>query len=85
MAKAPPFASKVTSANRHDVTQALALVDSVLPIVGKPGRPRFRSEILKGAPPNNSQSFRLELINLDIIPKLVKRCTPNGSGWSSKP
>lgn len=75
-----PLASKVTTTNRHDVTQTLALVNSVLPIVGKPDRPRFRTEILKGAPPYDSQSFKLELIKRDIIPKITKRYTPNGSG-----
>ncbi len=75
-----PFASKVASANRHDVTQTLALVDSVQPLAGKPGRPRFRPEILQGDRAYDSKALRLGLIKRGIIPKLAKRNTPNGSG-----
>jgi transposase len=75
-----PLASKVTSANRHDVTQALALVDSIQPIAGKPGRPRFRPEILQGDRAYGSKGLRLKLLKRGIFPKLAKRYTPNGSG-----
>ena len=91
MAKAPPFASKVRPVNWHDVTQALALVDSVPPIAGKPGRPRFRPEILQGDRAYDSKALRLELVKRGVIPKLAKIYTPNGSGlgshagWSSEP
>jgi transposase len=55
-------------------------VDSVQPIAGKPGRPRFRPEILQGDRAYDSKALRLELIKRGIIPKLAKRYTPNGSG-----
>ena len=41
-AKGMPLAVSLTGASRHDVTQALALVDAIPPVGGKPGRPRQR-------------------------------------------
>ena len=35
-----PLAHKLTGANRHDVTQALPLVNAIPAIGGKPGRPK---------------------------------------------
>ena len=75
-----PLAAIVTGANRHDVTQLLALVESIPPIAGKRGRPRKRPDIVQGDRGYDSQPHRLALRFMNIIPLLAKRRTDNGSG-----
>ena len=77
------LASKITSANRHDVTQALALVDFIQHILSKPSRPRFSTRILKGDRAYDSKALRLEFIKRGIIPKIPKRYLSNMSGLGS--
>ncbi len=75
-----PLAHKLTEANRHDVTQALPLVQAIPAIGGKPGRPQKRPETLQGDRAYHSKTLRQALRKLGIVPLLAKRYTEHGSG-----
>lgn len=75
-----PLAATITGANRHDVTQLIALVDSIPPIYGKPGRPRRRPDALYGDRAYDSQWHREQLRRRGIRPQLARRNTEHGSG-----
>ena len=75
-----PLSVKLTGANRHDLTQLLALVDSIPPIAGKVGRPRQRPDSILGDRGYDSQPHRKKLRKRGIVPRLAKRRTDNGSG-----
>jgi len=75
-----PLATKLTGANRHDVTQLLALVDAIPPISGKPGRPRRRPDQVLGDRGYDSQPHRDALKKRGIEAVLAKRNTEHGSG-----
>ena len=75
-----PLAHKLTGANRHDVTQALPLVDAIPAIGGKPGRPQKRPDALQGDRAYHSEPLRKILRELGIIPLLASRYTEHGSG-----
>lgn len=46
--KGTPLSFKITGANRHDVTQLIALVEDIPPVRGRRGRPRRRPDRLQG-------------------------------------
>lgn len=75
-----PLAACLTGANRHDVTQLLALVDAVPPVRGKAGRPRRRPDSLYADRAYDSQPHRLALRQRGIRPYLARRRTEHGSG-----
>jgi transposase len=75
-----PLAADVTAANVPEVTELLALVESVEPVGGKPGRPRQRPEALYGDRAFDSESHREALRARGIAPNLAKRGTAHGSG-----
>ena len=75
-----PLAVLVTEANRHDVTQLLALVEAIPPIRGKRGRPLRRPAIVQGDCGYDSESHRCELRKRSIVPLIRKRGTEHGSG-----
>jgi transposase len=75
-----PLASKVTAANRHDVTQLIELVDSIPPVRGKRGRPRQRPEKLLGDRAYDSDPHRAKLRERGIRPVIARRRTEHGSG-----
>lgn len=75
-----PLAVKLTGANRHDVTQLLALVDAIPPIAGKVGRPIRRPASLLGDRAYDSEPHRKQLRRKLIQPFLAQRRTENGSG-----
>jgi len=75
-----PLATKLTGANRHDVTQLLALIDAIPPISGKPGRPRRRPDRVLGDRGYDSQPHRDALKKRGIEAVLAKRNTEHGSG-----
>ena len=75
-----PLAVTLTAANRHDVTQLLALVDAVPPVRGKVGRPRRRPRSLYADRAYDSDPHRAELRRRGITPHLARRRTDNGSG-----
>ena len=69
----------LTSANRHDITQLLPLVDSIPPLRGCPGRPRRKPGLIQGDRGYDSQPHRDELHRRGIDTELAKRRTPHGS------
>lgn len=75
-----PFASKLTGANRHDVTQLAGLVEAIPLIAGKVGHPRKRPDKVQGDRGYDSEPHRRDLRKKGIEPVLAKRRTKNGSG-----
>ena len=47
-AKGTPLSFRITGANRHDVTQLIALIESIPPVRGRRGRPRRRPDRVQG-------------------------------------
>jgi transposase len=74
------LAVRLTEANRHDVTQLVALVEAIPPICGKVGRPRQRPESVQGDRAYDSEPHRRQLRAKGITPVLARRNTPHGSG-----
>jgi transposase len=74
------LAAVLTGANTHDVTQLIPLVDGILPIRGKQGRPRQRPERVQGDRGYDSEPHRKQLRKRNIEPVLAKRNTEHGSG-----
>lgn len=72
-----PLAAVVSAANRHDVTQLLALVDRVAP-VGP--HAKFRPQALLIDRAYDSARHRAELRARGITPRIAKRKTEHGSG-----
>src|SRR3954467_11625631 len=75
-----PVVARLTSANRHDVTQLLPLVDSIPPLRGRPGRPLRKPGVVQGDRGYDSQPHRDELERRGIASQLAKRGRPHGSG-----
>ena len=75
-----PLASILTGANRHDVTQLMALVEAIPSVRGKRGRPRRRPDQLLGDRGYDSESHRKELRSVRVKPLTAKRSTEHGSG-----
>ena len=77
------LAIRLTEANRHDITQLVALVDVIPPIGEKVGRPRQRPEFVQGDCAYDSEPYyRRQLRAKGVAPMLVRRRTPHGSGLS---
>lgn len=79
-AQGVPLATRLTGANRHDVTQLLPLVDSIPPVAGQPGRPRQRPDEMYGDRAYDSEPHRRKLRRRGIRPHLARRNQPHGSG-----
>ncbi|MFO0954031.1 MAG: IS5 family transposase [Isosphaeraceae bacterium] len=79
-AQGVPLATKLTGANRHDVTQLVPLVDAVPPVRGRRGRPRRRPRRVQGDRAYDSERHRRELRRRGVAPVLAKRRTAHGSG-----
>ncbi|MGW2706682.1 hypothetical protein [Streptomyces sp. NPDC001340] len=61
-----------TAANVNDITQALALVDGIPPVAGRPGHPRRRPDALLG-----DKAYDLRAVSLAcslICWRRLKRC-----------
>jgi len=56
-----PLASRLTGANRHDVTQLLPLVESIPPIRGTAGAPLQKPKRVMGDRAYDSQEHRMTL------------------------
>lgn len=56
-----PLSFTLTGANRHDVTQLLALVERIPPVIGKRGRPRRRPDRVQGDRGYDSEPHRRAL------------------------
>ena len=79
-AKSLPLATKLTAANRHDVTQLIPLVDAIRPVRGKRGRPRRRPSLLYGDRAYDSHRHRMLLWDRGIALAIARRNTEHGSG-----
>ncbi|MEV7270266.1 IS5 family transposase [Streptomyces bacillaris] len=77
-----PLKVIATAANVNDVTQTLALVDSILPVAGRLGRPRRRPDALLGGKGYDSHPNREELRKRRILPVISRKGAPDikGSG-----
>ncbi|WP_331734919.1 IS5 family transposase (plasmid) [Streptomyces sp. NBC_00597] len=78
--RGPPLKVITTAANVNDVTQTLALVDSIPPVAGRPGRPRRRPHALLGDKGYDSNPNRRELRKRRILPVISRRGAPNIEG-----
>jgi transposase len=76
-----PLATKLTGANRHDVTQLLPLVDAIPPIRGKVGAPLCKPEVVMGDRAYHSDRHRMTLSGRAIATEIARRNTPHGSGF----
>jgi transposase len=75
-----PLAVKLTSANRHDVTQLLPLIDAIPPVRGKPGAPLRKPQRVMGDRAYHDERRRMELSARAIATEIARRNTPHGSG-----
>jgi IS5 family transposase len=75
-----PLKVITTAANVNDVTQALALVDGIPPVAGRPGRPRRRPEALLGGGGYDCDPNREELRKRRIMPVISRKGVPDIKG-----
>jgi transposase len=75
-----PLANILTSANTHDVTQLIPLVDAIPPIGGKPGAPLRKPQEVMGGRAYDSDPHRMTFSGRGIATSLARRNTPHGSG-----
>ena len=79
-ARGVPLAIILTQANRHDVTQALPLVDGIPPLGGRPGARRRRPDRVYADRAYDSQPLRRELRRRGVASSIPRRGTGHGSG-----
>jgi hypothetical protein len=82
------LAVTLTGGNRNDVTQLIALVEAVLPIRGRRGRPRRKPRELFADRGYDHDKYRRQLRARGITPRIARRGVAHGSGlgrtrWSS--
>lgn len=75
-----PIVAHTTAANKHDVTELLALVNDVPAINGKAGAPRYRFDELYADRAYDSEPHRQALREVGTEPYIAKRNTEHGSG-----
>jgi transposase len=75
-----PLAAILTAANVNDGTQLLPLVDSIPPVGGVPGAPRFRPDAVQGDAGYRSKANRVCLWIRGIEPIISERPRVHGSG-----
>ena len=83
-AKGTPLAATLSGANRHDITQMVALVDAVPAVGGKPGRPRRRPDALYADRAYAGREKRQALQARGITPCIAQPRQPHGSGLGTK-
>jgi transposase len=79
-----PLAITLTGGNRNDITQLLPLVDGVVPVAGKVGRPRRRPERLLADRGYDFDKYRRELRARGIEPLIARRGEGHGSGLGTQ-
>lgn len=77
---AAPLHVITTAANVNDITQTLDLVDGILPVAGRPGRPRQMPESLLGDKAYDSKAVRGELRRRRIQAVISRKGSPNIKG-----
>ncbi|MFG3532875.1 transposase [Streptomyces sp. NPDC047917] len=71
--------AELNAAGELDCNQTLALVDGVLPVAGRPGRPRRRPEALLGDKGYDSNAHSDELRRRRILPVISRAALCGGS------
>jgi transposase len=79
-AKGIPLSTRLTRANRNDITQLLPLVEGIPPVRGRRGRPKRRPKKVQGDRGYDSEGHREALRRRGITPVLARRRKPHGSG-----
>jgi transposase len=79
-----PLAITLTGGHRNDVTQLLPLVDGVVPVAGRVGRPRQRPDRLLADRGYDHDKYRRELWARGIKPQIARRGEDNGSGLGTQ-
>jgi transposase len=69
----------LTKANRHDVTQLMPLLEGVVPIAGKRGRPLHKPKGVQADRGYDSQAHRQTLQSRGIRHQIARRRTSHGS------
>ena len=75
-----PLTTKLTGANRNDVTQLMPLVDALPPVRGLPGAPLRKPGGVMGDRGFDSADNRMRLSCRAIAAEIARRNTPHGSG-----
>jgi transposase len=75
-----PLATKLTGANRHDVTQLLPLIEAIPPIRGKSGAPLGKPKSVMADRAHHSEPHRMALSAQDVATEIARRNTTHGSG-----
>jgi transposase len=75
-----PLATKLTGANRHDLTQLLPLIDAIPPIRGEAGAPLRKPKTVMTDRAYYSEPHRMRLSARAIATQIARRNTPHGSG-----
>jgi transposase len=75
-----PLAVSLTSANRNDITQMIALVDAIPLVRGRRGRPRRRPQRLLADRAYSSKAHHRQLRARHITPIIAAPKSPHGSG-----
>jgi transposase len=78
------LAITLTGGHRNDVTQLLPLVDGVVPVTGKVGRPRRRPDRLLADRGYDFDKYRRELWARGIKPLIARRGEGHGSGLGTQ-
>ncbi len=81
-AKGVPLATKLTGANRHDITQLVPLVDAIPPVRGRRGRPRRRPRRVQGDRAYDSESHRDQLWSRGIEPVFARGTRRTAAAWA---
>lgn len=79
-AQGVPLSLILTSANRHDVTQLLPLVDAIPPIAGVRGAPKRKPALIQADRAYHSGPLRDALAEKGIDTEIAQRGAPHGSG-----
>ena len=75
-----PLAVSLTGGHRNDITQLIPLVDAIPPIRGRRGRPRRRPGELFADRGYDHDSYRRQLRQRGITPRIARRGVAHGSG-----
>jgi transposase len=79
-----PLAITLTGGHRNDVTQLLPLLDGIVPVAGKVGRPRHRPDRLLADRGYDHDKYRRELWARGIKPLIARRGEEHGSGLGTQ-
>ncbi|MEK8171488.1 IS5 family transposase [Streptomyces sp. M19] len=75
-----PLAVTLTGGNRNDVTQLIPLMQAVLPVRGKRGRPLHRPRRIYADRGYDHDVYRDRVRRFQITPHIARRGTEHGSG-----